>query len=65
MSVLELEKAISQLSTEELSRLAAWFEEFMADQWDKQIERDAAAGKLDHIIRKADKDIDAGRCASL
>jgi hypothetical protein len=65
MSVLELEQAISQLPSEELSRFATWFEEFMADEWDKQIERDVAAGKLDHIIRKVDADIDAGRSTPL
>ena len=65
MSVLELEEAISQLPAEELSKFAAWFEEFMADEWDKQIERDVAAGKFDRIIAKVDADIDAGRCTPL
>jgi hypothetical protein len=65
MSVLELEKAISLLPSEDLSKLAAWFEEFLADDWDKQIERDVAAGKLDHIMRKADEDFEAGRCMPL
>jgi hypothetical protein len=65
MSVLELEQAISQLPAEELSQFAKWFEEYMADEWDKQIERDVAAGKLDHLIRKADEDIKAGRFTPL
>ena len=37
MSVKELELAVSKLSSEELASFAQWFEEFMADQWDKQI----------------------------
>ena len=65
MSVLELEQAIAQLPPEELSRFAEWFEEFMADEWDKQIERDVAAGKFDRIIAKVDADIDAGRSTPL
>jgi hypothetical protein len=65
MSVLELEQAISQLPSEELSRFAKWFEEFMADEWDRQIERDVAAGKFDPIICKVDEDIDAGRATPL
>jgi hypothetical protein len=65
MSVLELEQAISQLPAEELSKFAAWFEEYMADEWDRQIERDVAAGKFDHIIAKVDADIDAGRSTPL
>ena len=65
MSVAELEKAISQLSAQELSQFAIWFEEYMADEWDKQIERDAAAGKFDKIFAKADEDFEAGRCTPL
>ena len=60
MSLLELEQAISQLSPEEQSRFDSWYEEFKADQWDRQIERDVAAGKFDKIIAKVDADIDAG-----
>jgi hypothetical protein len=65
MSVLELEQSISQLSPEDLSKFAAWFEEYMADEWDKQIERDVAAGKFDKIFTKADEDFEAGRCTPL
>jgi hypothetical protein len=65
MSVLELEQAIAQLPAEELSQFAKWFEEYMADEWDKQIERDVAAGKFDRIIAKVDADIDAGRSTPL
>jgi hypothetical protein len=61
MSVPEIEQAVSKLPKEELSQFSKWFEEFMADEWDRQIERDAAAGKFDKIIRKVDADIDAGR----
>ena len=65
MSVLELEQAISQLPAEEPSQFAAWFEEFMADEWDKQIERDVAAGKFDKINAKVDEAFAAGRCKPL
>ncbi len=65
MSVNELEEAIAKLPEAELSRFAEWFEEFMADQWDRQIERDAAAGKFHRINAKADADFEAGRCKPL
>ena len=65
MSVPEIEQAVAKQPKEELSQFAKWFEEFMADEWDKQFERDVAAGKLDHLIRKADEDIKAGRCTPL
>ena len=40
MSVEELQSAISQLPAEELNRFSQWFEEFLADQWDRHIEAD-------------------------
>jgi hypothetical protein len=65
MSPAELEEAIAKLPSEELSRFAEWFQEYMADEWDRQIERDVAAGRLDKMIRKVDEDIDAGRATPL
>ena len=65
MSVIELEKAIADLPREQLSQFAKWFQEYMADEWDRQIEKDAAAGKLDHILKKVDEDIAAGRSKPL
>ncbi|MEH2376067.1 hypothetical protein [Nostoc sp.] len=43
MSTLkEVELAISQLSPEDLAAFCAWFAEFDAAAWDKQIEKDVA-----------------------
>ena len=44
MSVKDLELAVSKLSSEELVVFSQWFEEFLADQWDIQIEADILAG---------------------
>jgi hypothetical protein len=65
MSVQELETAISQLSYEEFSQLAHWIDEYRAEMWDRQIEADILAGRLDEAGRRADEDFDAGRCTSL
>jgi hypothetical protein len=65
MSVDDLESAISRLSAEDLARFSAWFEEFMADQWDRQIEQDIKAGRLDAAGKRADEDFEAGRCTPL
>ncbi len=64
MSVDELQDAISRLSTEELDRLSRWSEEFLADRWDRRIEADIHAGRLDSMSRRADEDFEAGRCTS-
>ena len=65
MSVQQLETAVSSLSPEELSTFQRWFEEFTADAWDRQLEADVKAGRLDHLAAEADRDFEAGRCTAL
>ena len=65
MSVQELKAAVSQLPVEELSGFSRWFEEYMADQWDRQIEADSLAGRFDAAGKRAEADFDAGRCKPL
>ena len=65
MSVEELQSAVSQLPAEELDRFSRWFEEFTADQWDRRIEGDIRAGRLDAAGRRADDEFNAGACTPL
>ncbi len=65
MSTDELQDVVSHLPAEELARFSRWFEEFLADQWDQQIEADILAGRLDEAGRRADEDFEAGRCTPL
>ena len=60
VSVEQIKTAIEQLSFEERAELAAWFHGWHDDEWDEQMKRDVAAGKLDHILREVDEDIRAG-----
>ena len=49
-AVEKLELLVKSLSREELAKFREWFAEFDAQIWDRQIETDAAAGKLDRLI---------------
>lgn len=60
MTITELEQAVTQLSEEELTRFRAWFDEYYAELWDKQIEEDAKAGRLDPLLAKVMEEHDAG-----
>jgi hypothetical protein len=60
MSVEELEKAVAELPPEKLAKFRAWFERFDADAWDRQIEADAKAGKLDALAEEAIAEHKAG-----
>ncbi len=65
MSTQDLQAAIVSLSPDELARFSAWFEEFTADQWDRQIEADIFAGRFDAVGKRVDADFQAGRCTPL
>ena len=61
MSLTEIKTAIEQLSFEERAELAAWLHGWSDDEWDEQMKRDIAAGKLDNVLREVEDDIKAGR----
>jgi hypothetical protein len=65
MSIQEIENAVSKLSAQELSVFSQWFEEYVADQWDRQIERDATAGRLNESLNRAGEHREAGRVTPL
>ena len=58
----QLEETVRWLSTVELAAFRAWFAAFDAEEWDRQIESDVAAGRLDWLIQHAVADHRAGRC---
>jgi hypothetical protein len=49
----ELEMAIASLPEEEYRVLRRWFLERDWEKWDRQIEEDSAAGKLDFLGKEA------------
>jgi hypothetical protein len=64
-SIQEIEQAIRQLSPEDLSAFRAWFIEFDARLWDRQLENDIAVGQLDKLAAEALLDLREGRCTDL
>ena len=48
-----IEEEIQSLSQAEFEELREWILEKDWQRWDKQIEKDAAAGKLDKLFEKA------------
>lgn len=64
-TIQEIEQAISRLTERDLARFRAWFEEFDARRWDRQIELDVESGKLDDFAAQAISDFKAGKCKEL
>jgi hypothetical protein len=52
-TVKQLEEALRQLSSEERALFRAWYAEFDADEWDRQLEADVTAGRLDWLVEEA------------
>ena len=62
MSIQQIESAVEQLSPSELAAFIEWFEKFVAVAWDKQLDADIRAGRLDRLGKQADEHFEAGRC---
>jgi dsDNA-specific endonuclease/ATPase MutS2 len=60
-TVLEIENAIQKLKPKEIHEVADWLQELREELWDKQIDADAKAGRLDKMIAKAKAGYRAGK----
>ena len=66
MSVTELIEAVKDLSDTEKGEFLDRLSEIdFEDAWDRQIEADAKAGRLDFLWQQALEDIEAGRTKPL
>jgi hypothetical protein len=61
----EIEQAIRALPPEDLAALRNWFADFDAEMWDRQLEHDVAAGRLDRFVNEALSDLNQGRCTDI
>jgi len=61
----DLAQQVRALSPAELAHFRAWFLEFDWAAWDRQIERDVHAGKLDELAEKALRDHASGQTTPL
>ena len=52
-TVLEIKQAILDLPKAEYAELMEWLREVAEEEWDRQIEADAMAGKLDSLAAEA------------
>lgn len=69
IGVAEIKQAIRSLTPEEVAEVARWLQEMAEDQaedeWDRQIEADAAAGRLDVLKERVARARAAGTLRDL
>jgi hypothetical protein len=63
--VEKIEQDIKALSPRELNELRDWFAAFDAEAWDRQLDADVAAGKLDALAQQAVEDYSTGKTRKL
>ena len=61
----QIESAVSTLTDAELREFCAWFDDLRWDRWDRQLEADTAAGKLDAFLDQARAEIAARKVRPL
>ena len=59
--VEKLENEVQQLNPDELAAFRDWFRKYDSDEWDKEIEKDVSAGRLDKLAEEAIAAHKAGR----
>ena len=64
-TVQEIESAIQKLEPKKIYEVGDWLDELRGELWDKQIDADAKAGRLDKLMEEAKQDYLTGRCKPL
>ena len=65
MSIDDIKQAIIDLSGDEFTQLRRWMADRDWEAWDREIEVDSAAGKLDFLLAEAEEDVDLGTLQDL
>ena len=65
MTVEELQRAILALPADDFRRFRHWFLEYHNELWDREIEEDSAAGKLDFLLAEAEEAKQSGELYDL
>jgi len=60
-----IQAEIASLSSEDFARLREWIAERDWQNWDRQIEQDSAAGKLDFLRKEAEAAKQQGKLRDL
>ncbi len=64
-TVAEIENALQAFPLAEARKVAGWLQQYLDEKWDRQIDADISASKLDQLAEKAVGDYRAGRVKPL
>jgi hypothetical protein len=64
-SVQDIESAIERLDESSLGQLSGWFEDYLAEKWERRFADDVNGGKFDRLGEAADRAFEQGKCRPL
>ncbi len=65
-TVQEIEKAIKQLPRQQAWDVANWLHDYLDDEWDHEMKKDAKpGGKLDRMVSRVKADVKAGKVSEI
>ncbi|HEX4141327.1 MAG TPA: hypothetical protein VHY09_13340 [Candidatus Methylacidiphilales bacterium] len=64
-TIEEIEVAVSRLAPSDYEKFRQWLAEYDNRLWDKEMEEDARAGRLDALLNEGLDDLKNGRCTDL
>ena len=64
-TVAEIENALQTIPLNDARKVAEWLQHYLDEKWDRQIDADIDAGRLDQLADKAGEDYRAGRVKPL
>jgi hypothetical protein len=64
-TVVEIESALRALPLQDARAVAHWLQEYLDQRWDKQMDADIAAGRLDKLAEQAHDRYRAGQVKPL
>jgi hypothetical protein len=60
-TVEEIEQVVEQLAPDDFDRLVSWINRRYHEQWIRQLDQDAATGKLDFLFEEAEAERQSGQ----
>ena len=60
-TIQEIKQAVRKLPLSKRLKVVKWVTQFDNDEWDKQLAKDAASGKLDFLMREGKEALKKGR----
>ena len=65
ITLTEIKAAIEQLPAGDLRQLNVWIADLCWEEWDREIEEDAKAGRLDKLVEQSMAEVRTGKCKPL